>query len=101
MSHSERMRWLVSGILITTLNFSAVASTNSLAQARQLVVASAPSWNSETGKLEMLSNTSGAWIRHGNEVPVVFGHGLGWGRGLHSSSKSGPQKREGDRRAPA
>ena len=95
------MRWLMSGIMITVINILPVAVTSALAQTRQLVVVSAPSWKSETGKLQMLSNVSGVWSRHGHEVPVVFGHGLAWGRGPYFNSKSGPQKREGDERAPA
>jgi L,D-peptidoglycan transpeptidase YkuD (ErfK/YbiS/YcfS/YnhG family) len=101
MSHTGAMRWLASGILIMVLNISAVTLGDALAQARQLVVVSAPSWNSETGKLVMLSNVEGVWVQHGNVVPVVFGHGLAWGRGLHSNAKSEPQKREGDERSPA
>jgi len=94
------MRWLLlSAILLSTLDV--FGSSHAIAQARQLVVISAPSWSSETGKLEMLSNISGVWVQYGNEVAVVLGHGLAWGRGLHSDSKSGPQKREGDGRSPA
>jgi hypothetical protein len=92
------MRWLIPGILIIVINLPAVTFSNRLVQSRQLVVVSAPSWNSETGRLEMFSKVAGEWVRHGNEVPVVFGHGLAWGRGLQRNGKSGPQKREGDQR---
>jgi D-alanyl-D-alanine dipeptidase len=95
------MRWLILFVL-TILNFAAAAATESVARARQLIVVSAPSWESEMGELEMLSKTDGGkWVRHGREVAVVLGHGLAWGRGLHAQPKSGPMKREGDRRAPA
>jgi L,D-peptidoglycan transpeptidase YkuD (ErfK/YbiS/YcfS/YnhG family) len=94
------MRWsLPSAILLSTLDV--FVSSHAMAQARQLVVISAPSWSSETGKLKMLSKGSGVWVQHGNDVAVVLGHGLAWGRGLLSNSKSGPQKREGDGRSPA
>jgi L,D-peptidoglycan transpeptidase YkuD (ErfK/YbiS/YcfS/YnhG family) len=95
------MYWLVFGILITTANLAAMASMNPPAQGRQLIIVSAESWRSETGKLQMVSNVSGRWVRHGNDIAVVLGRGLGWGRGLHRDSKAGPQKREGDQRAPA
>lgn len=95
------MDWRVFWILITTANFAAAAATKPLPQARQLIIVSAESWRSETGKLQMVSNVRGSWVRHGNDVAVVLGRGLGWGRGLHRNSKSGPQKREGDGRAPA
>ncbi len=95
------MRWLIPWILITVINLPAATFSNVLAQTRQLVVVSAPSWNSETGNLVMLSKMAGGWVRHSNEVPVVFGHGLAWGRGLQLNSKSEPKKREGDQRSPA
>lgn len=92
-------RLLLSAILLSSLNV--FVSSQAIAQARQLVVISAPSWSSETGKLKMLSNVSGVWVQHGHEVAVVLGHGLAWGRGLHPNPKSGPKKREGDGRSPA
>ena len=92
-------RLLLSAILLSSLNV--FVSSQAIAQARQLVVISAPSWSSETGKLKMLSNVSGVWVQHGHEVAVVLGHGLAWGRGLQRKSKSGPKKREGDGRSPA
>lgn len=95
------MYWRLFGILITSANFAAAAATNALPEARQLIIVSAESWSSETGKLQMVSNVSGAWVRHGADVAVVLGRGLGWGRGMHENPKSGPQKREGDGRAPA
>jgi L,D-peptidoglycan transpeptidase YkuD (ErfK/YbiS/YcfS/YnhG family) len=49
----------------------------------------------------MFSNVSGVWVQCTNEIAVVLGHGLAWGRGLHSNSRPGPQKREGDKRSPA
>jgi L,D-peptidoglycan transpeptidase YkuD (ErfK/YbiS/YcfS/YnhG family) len=95
------MYWRIFGILIMGANLAAAVATNPLPQARQLIIVSAESWRSETGKLQMVSNVSGAWVRHGNDVAVALGRGLGWGRGLHRNSESGPQKREGDGRAPA
>jgi len=95
------MRWLIPTILITAINLPAATLPNPLAQTRQLVVVSAPSWDSDTGTLMMLSKVAGQWVRHSNEVPVVFGHGLAWGRGLQLNSKSGSQKREGDQRSAA
>lgn len=48
----------------------------------------------------------GAWVRRSAEEPAVVGRaGLGWGVGLHGrgvpAGQSGPEKREGDGRAPA
>ncbi len=80
MPNSEAMRWLVFGILIAAVNMPAPILPKVPAETRQVVVVSAPSWKSETGKLEMLSNVSGVWRRHGHEVPVVFGHGLAGGQ---------------------
>jgi L,D-peptidoglycan transpeptidase YkuD (ErfK/YbiS/YcfS/YnhG family) len=95
------MHWLALGIFITSISFTRMSSANELAQTQQLVVVSAESWKSRTGTLKMFSKVDTKWIQRDKEVPVVFGKGLAWGLGLHRESVLGPQKREGDGRAPA
>ena len=70
---------------------------------RQLLVVTTTSWSETDGTLRRFERDgAGAWHAVGTPVTVVVGRaGLGWGRGLHPAQASGPQKREGDGRAPA
>jgi len=73
-------------------------------ESRQLLLVVTPTWTSTTGTLRRFerSTDGAAWRAVGTPVEVVVGRaGLGWGRGLHTSPSTGPQKREGDGRAPA
>jgi D-alanyl-D-alanine dipeptidase len=71
----------------------------------QLVVVTTPAWDAVSGRLErFVRERGGPWRRVGDAVVVEVGAaGLGWGRGLLPDGErvGGPQKREGDRRAPA
>src|SRR5690606_14609315 len=59
-------------------------------------------WEATSGTLRRFERDGAAWAERGEPVPVVVGRGgLGWGRGLHPDGLDGPQKREGDGRAPA
>ena len=72
---------------------------------RQLVVVTAPEWNSSRGVLRRLERerTEAPWRVIGLDRDALLGeNGLAWGLGLHSGLRRGaPRKREGDRRAPA
>ena len=50
----------------------------------QLLVATAPDWNSTTGELRMFERQRGGkWVAQGGAIPVLFGKsGLAWGTGL-------------------
>lgn len=70
---------------------------------RQLLLCVAPGWDSRSGRLQRFarSDPAGAWLPVGDALPVMLGRaGLAWGWGLHPPV-AGPQKREGDARAPA
>jgi len=68
----------------------------------QLVVVSTPSWESNTGTLQLYSLAHGKWIPFKKKVAVVLGrNGLAWGIGLHRRVRTGPQKIEGDGCSPA
>jgi len=71
----------------------------------QVVLVTARDWVASTGTLRRLerSNAQTRWKEVGLPVVVLLGrHGLAWGLGLHLvPSEDGPQKVEGDGRAPA
>lgn len=72
-------------------------------QARQLVLVITPDWNSSAGRMQTFERDGQGW-RAKDEAPaaVTIGrNGAAWGRGLHPAQAGGPQKREGDGRAPA
>jgi L,D-peptidoglycan transpeptidase YkuD (ErfK/YbiS/YcfS/YnhG family) len=71
--------------------------------ARQLVLVTTPDWNATGGQMRTFERDArGAWREVGVAVPVTVGRsGSGWGLGLHPAQAAGPQKREGDGRAPA
>ncbi|MEM1055982.1 MAG: L,D-transpeptidase family protein [Bacteroidota bacterium] len=72
------------------------------AASQQMVLVITPDWRATHGTLRTFERTSdGPWQEVDEATPVVVGRsGLGWGRGLHPAQE-GPQKREGDGRAPA
>ena len=76
-----------------------------LARSRQLLVVTTRGWDDVPGTLRRFERKGkrGAWARVGKEVPVAVGRaGLGWGAGLvDTSTTAGPQKKEGDGKAPA
>lgn len=74
------------------------------AESRQLAVVTVPSWDSDEGVLRKFQrdNVDGPWVEVDSSTEVTIGRaGTAWGRGLHPAQASGPQKKEGDGRAPA
>ncbi len=69
----------------------------------QLVVVMSPAWGAATATLQRFARTGpGAFGPVGPPVAAMLGPaGLGWGRGLHPAGLAGPEKGEGDGRAPA
>ncbi|HEX7318704.1 MAG TPA: L,D-transpeptidase family protein [Pyrinomonadaceae bacterium] len=76
-----------------------------LARSRQLIVVTTRGWDEVPGVLRRFERKgrSGPWARVGADVPVAVGrNGLGWGAGLVDTSAAvGPQKKEGDGKAPS
>lgn len=76
-----------------------------LARSRQLIVVTTRGWDDVPGVLRRFERkgAEGAWLQVGEDVPAAVGRsGLGWGLGLvETGSAAGPQKREGDGKAPA
>lgn len=74
------------------------------ADCRQLLVATAPDWKSQTGTLQRYERDAAgsAWRPVGTPIPVLFGReGLAWGRGVEGQNETGAKKAERDRRVPA
>ena len=69
----------------------------------QLIVGTAPNWNSMRGQMQLFERNPGEkWEPVAPPVPVLFGkHGLAWGSGLEGQNESGLRKVERDGRAPA
>src|SRR3954447_14405403 len=71
---------------------------------RQCLVVTTPSWSATEGRLIAFERDhSGSWRFAGTDAPVRVGRaGLAWGRGIvNFDSSAGPQKIEGDNKAPA
>jgi len=71
----------------------------------QAVVVKTADWNAFAASLQRYErkNAEAPWNAAGGTIPAVVGrNGMGWGKGIHPrSSYDGPEKREGDKRAPA
>jgi D-alanyl-D-alanine dipeptidase len=83
---------------------AALAGSNALSDARQLVVVITPSWNATTGTLRRFERdvTQQAWRPAAEAIPVVIGRtGLAWGDETLASAVGQPVKHEGDGRSPA
>lgn len=72
------------------------------ANATQLVVVISDNWDANTGQLYQFSRSAGQpWQPVGQNGAVDLGrNGTAWGLGLHPA-QNGPQKQEGDGKAPA
>ena len=72
-------------------------------EVRQIVVGTAPDWNSMHGRLQCFERApGGSWKASLGPIPVLFGkNGLAWGRGVEGTSEAGTHKAERDGRAPA
>lgn len=69
--------------------------------ARQLVLVTTAGWDATDGQLRTFERDGGHWREVGTAVPITVGrNGSAWGLGLHPAQGEGPQKREGDGRAP-
>ncbi len=70
---------------------------------QQLIVATAPDWNTDHGTLRLYErDPGGPWRAVSEPWPVLFGkNGLAWGRGVAGQDEPGLHKQERDKRAPA
>jgi L,D-peptidoglycan transpeptidase YkuD (ErfK/YbiS/YcfS/YnhG family) len=91
------------GLVASVLLSSSVHAAGVPDDCTQLLVATAPGWNSVHGELRMYERERGGkWRPQGGAIPVLFGkNGLAWGTGLAGQNESGLRKKERDGRAPA
>jgi len=70
---------------------------------RQLIVATAPDWNTDHGQMRLYErDPGGPWRAISDPWPVLFGKsGLAWGRGVAGQEQQGLHKQEKDKRSPA
>jgi L,D-peptidoglycan transpeptidase YkuD (ErfK/YbiS/YcfS/YnhG family) len=91
-------------ILFSLLLFgaSSACADGVAANCSQLIVATAPDWNSMQGRLQRFERANGNWNAVSAPIPVLLGKsGLAWGSGLAGQEEPGLHKKERDGRAPA
>jgi D-alanyl-D-alanine dipeptidase len=96
-------------VLVAMMSRDSCAQTNDLlAQSTQLIVVTAPDWNSVQGRMERWERieATNSWRAVGEAIPIVVGKsGMAWGSGMalpDSIRQPGdPVKHEGDGRSPA
>jgi L,D-peptidoglycan transpeptidase YkuD (ErfK/YbiS/YcfS/YnhG family) len=72
------------------------------ADVKQLIVSIAPTWDSNTGRLQCFERAGEGWKPVTGAWPVLYGKsGLVWGRGVLGTGEPGAHKKERDGRAPA
>lgn len=107
-SRCHSLRLLLVCALVLTLAACAGApparDTHAWSGAEQLIVVVTDDWAAPEGELRRYERVGGGatWHEVGEPAPVMVGRtGSAWGIGLHPAQSVGPQKREGDGRAPA
>jgi D-alanyl-D-alanine dipeptidase len=94
--------WWLFLVLIMRANAESPTLPRLPSKTGQVILVTSPSWISTTGSLQRFDKIGGTWKKAAEPFGVNLGKtGLAWGRGLHRELKSGPQKREGDGKAPA
>lgn len=111
MSHARRNSrlrpLLLAGlalVLAACADRGALRETAAWSGATQMIVVTTAGWDASTGELRRYERDAehAPWHQVGTVAPVSVGRsGSAWGIGLHPSQADGPQKREGDGRAPA
>ena len=82
--------------------FSCAANAGDLDGVRQIVVATAPSWDAFEGSAQRFERVGGEWKAVGKPWAVLYGkRGLAWGSGVHGQEEKGLRKVENDGRSPA
>lgn len=103
LRHAALIALLSAVLLLGGCATRAPSAAAPLTGAEQLVVVTVADWDTAHARLQRFERDgSGTWRSVGTPLPVMLGRsGSAWGLGLHAAQASGPQKREGDGRAPA
>ncbi len=89
------------GVLLLAAFFCGLDAAE-LGDVRQLVVATAPSWDAFEGSAQRFERAGGEWRAVGKPWAVLYGkRGLAWGSGVHGQEEKGLRKVENDGRSPA
>jgi len=90
-------------LLATCIAFTPLYAAGVDSATLQLIVATAPDWNTGHGQLRLYErDPGGPWRPVTEPWPVLFGkNGLAWGRGVAGQDEKGLHKVEKDKRAPA
>ena len=87
---------------VAFLALLAAAHAGDVDGAKQLIVSIAPTWDSNTGRLQCFERSGSGWKAATPAWPVLYGKsGLAWGRGVLGAGEPGLKKAERDKRAPA
>ena len=101
----SRLSGFVLGAAALLCCLSATPATGEEKPAFQALVVTTSGWSAVDAALQLFERKSAksSWIPAGERIPAVVGrNGLAWGRGVYPELPAvGPQKREGDGRAPA
>src|SRR3954469_11796439 len=99
MSIAAFRRWSFFSFLLASSAYAAGVPDD----CTQLLVATAPDWNSMQGEMRMYERSRGGkWTAQSGPIAVLFGkNGLAWGTGIAGQNESGLRKKERDGRAPA
>lgn len=96
------MAVLLTGTVHVMAAETSAPASSSWRDARQLVLVVTDGWDATTGTLQRFQMHDGRWQAVATPAPVSVGrNGAAWGLGLHPAQSQGPQKQEGDGRAPA
>ncbi|MGH8101475.1 MAG: L,D-transpeptidase family protein, partial [Chthoniobacterales bacterium] len=94
--------WLSRLLLPSLLALGSNACADGVpADCAQLIVGTAPTWDSMRGNLQFFERQNGDdWKCVAGPFPVLFGkNGVAWGNGLAGTGEPGLQKKERDGRA--
>lgn len=96
---------LLAAALLCCLSAAPAAAEERLGRSLQALVVTTADWPSGDASLQLYerTDTRSLWAPAGQSIPAVVGrNGLAWGSGIHPDPPAeGPQKREGDGKAPA
>jgi len=95
---------LIIAVCCSAFSMAQVKDFDQEFQTKQLVVVTAPSWNSVQGTLSFYElNAQNKWTARLKDVSVTLGRtGMAWGKGLHPDElNTGKLKHEGDGKSPA